>query len=1340
MEKEYNIGIDIGSTSVGWAVVDSNTNEIVKKGKKALWGVRLFEEACTAADRRIARSNRRRFDRRRKRIKLLQAIFQEEIEKIDPHFFIKMKESFYNEKDTQNKTILLTPKEKQQIKQYNQKYPTIYHVRKELIELKEKKDIRLVYLAIHHIIKYRGNFLYAGETFNIHNLNIKEKWQEIFESLSNTCKELELETISLEPIHYEQLEKAILEPSNTDKKKKIEEILKPLNCKKEFIQELGKAITGNKFSIKKLLSLEIEEDIKTSFKGSSYEDSYDTIEKQLEEKIEPLEHLKELYNMLFLKTLFKENNTSLSTLMTNKYNQHKNSLVFLKQILTYNRKEYNKIFRSTTNYTCDYDKYIHNEIEYKELKEKIKKALENTLDKVTNQSLLDQYTTNYKETIESDEFLPRITEKDNGKFPYQIHLEELTKIIENQGKYYPFLLETGENNENKIKQLLKFRIPYYVGPLNTSTNTKVTSNPNAWFIRKTNQIITPYNFENVVDLEASAEKFITRMQSHCTYLLDEPVIPNNSILYSEYKVRNELKQIKVNNDKLPIDIQEKIYQNIFLKTDKCPTNEMLEKYLSTLAEYKQFTQLSIKGYSALNKFSSSMKSYVDFFGENGIFKNTNYTIEDADNIIYWITLFEDKKILEKKVKKQYPNLSSTTIQKILQKNYKGWSNLSEKLLTTKYYEEKETNNKQSILDLLRTKNQNFQQIINDKTYKFQKMINDFNNVKQPEKLTYQVVENLTTSPKNKRGIYQSLLVIEEIVKYMKKEPKRIIIEMAREEGKKQRTDSKKEYLKKLYEKSKQKIHNYTQLHTQLEQIEEEDLINQKLFLYFIQEGKSLYSRTPLNIEDLNSYEIDHIIPRTLIKDDSIDNKALVLKEENQRKAANVVLPNEYRNKTQITWWEHLANVNLISNKKLNNLKRSTYHDEDIEGFINRQLVETRQIIKHVANIIQNYHNKTDIVYLKANISHMYREKFELYKFRDLNDYHHAQDAYLAAVLGEYKQTYLKEINFDTLREKTEESIKKNLYRNLSSGYVINSMEHEFMRKKGKQFDFESWKQTIENTIYRNDILISKKNEIKTGEFYNQTKNKKGMTGVNLKDHLPSKWYGSYTSLKPSYITVIRFKEKNKEEQRMIGIPILIEEKMKINPNIKYEYIKSLLKKEQLDSLEILIEKIPFHTLLNWNNQICRLSGANDKVEVYNAKQFHIDKNHMKKWKYTLNKVLNKKGNVEIALYNTQLDEIITYIIQEIETNYKLYSNLIEELHKTFSKENIAKLSIEEKEKTIQELLKLIKCNSTCANLSFLTKDAKSLSKSFGRKKQQKIEHAKVYYQSITGIKEYFYEF
>ena len=123
MKKNYSIGLDIGNTSVGWAVIGDDDQKIIKKGKgsnrKALWGVRLFESADTASERRNFRSTRRRYDRRRWRISLLKDIFAEEIQKVDKNFFQKLQETFYNEKDCLNKKIHITAEERIKIKEYN---------------------------------------------------------------------------------------------------------------------------------------------------------------------------------------------------------------------------------------------------------------------------------------------------------------------------------------------------------------------------------------------------------------------------------------------------------------------------------------------------------------------------------------------------------------------------------------------------------------------------------------------------------------------------------------------------------------------------------------------------------------------------------------------------------------------------------------------------------------------------------------------------------------------------------------------------------------------------------------------------------------------------------------------------------------------------------------------------------------------------------------------------------------------------------------------------------------------------------------------------------------------
>lgn len=1340
-KKEYNIGLDIGTTSVGWAVVETDNQKVMRKGNKALWGVRLFEEATTAESRRMQRSTRRRYDRRRERIKLLQEEFSEEINKVDKNFFQKLKESKYVENDKLNKKIFLTKEEKKELKDYQNKYKTIYHLRDELINNPEKKDIRLVYLAIHHIIKYRGNFLYQNANFNIDNLDIKDKLNELFSILSNNIQELEIPEDYTGIIDFDELEADLLKDTKKDVKALLIDNLTELT-NKGFATEFGKLMVGNKGNISKLLMLETDNKIEISFSGTDYDDKYEEYQDALGENIEILDILKQIYDCIFLKKIFKGNkNTSISSLMVRNFEQHKKDLNFLKELFKDNRELYNKIFRTKKD-LCLYEKYITNKIDCDEFRKEINKLLESLFSSENlKQDLLDEYNLEVKERIENGTFLPRITTTDNGKYPYQLNKSELIKIIENQGKYYPFLLNKLKDNKTyKIVKLLEFRIPYYVGPLVSEKRSE-----NSWLERKINNVkITPYNFDDVVDKEKTAEKFIKRMISHCTYLLDEYALANNSILYSEFKVMNELKQIRVNDRKLELKFQQQILEDFFKKTSGTITERKFKNYLISTGEYSmEGGNFRITGYSADSKFANNMQSYVDFFGENGIFAGTDYDLENAEELIEWITIFEDKDILEKKVRDNYSKLNENQIKKVLAKKYSGWGSLSKKLLKTKYYKDKDTGLYKSILDLMYETDKNFMQIINDDKYNFQEMIKEFNDKEENKKLNYSIVEELATSPATKRGIYQALKVVEELVDYIGYEPKNISIEMSRSEEEKVRKDSRKDYINNLYKGCKDSIENYKKLKHELDSHE---ITSQRLFLYFIQEGKCLYTGTPLNIEDIENqslYEIDHIIPRSLIKDDSIDNKALVLKECNQDKKASYVLPSKFRNSKQKNWWKHLKDNGLMSAKKFHNLIREKYNEEDINGFINRQLVETRQITKHVANILNNLYKDTNVIYLKADLSHNYREKYDLFKFRDINDYHHAHDAYLAAVLGEYKEKFMKrKINFDMVKELNNKIVEmdEGKRRNLRFGYVINSLDenlNDIVLKISENlvdnetgevlFDAHEFNKRVEDTLYRNDILISRKTEIRAGQFYKETIYKKGKGTIPIKFGMPTDVYGGYSNTNARKLMLIEY---NESKMKIIGLPMALAPRN--NDAEINDYIKTQINLKKNSTFKIKKCSIPFETEIIYNNQNVFIKGysiGHKNCEISNAIQLKIAKDKMKHWKYALQYLLNDK-NQYIDFAEKYVNEIYDFLI-----NLDLFPLFNKELDKIKNKVNFEDLALDQQKKITKELFKMLHCNSVNANLSEF-----GLGDRMGRLSGYNITDGIIISKSVTGIRESRYEF
>ena len=89
---DYYLGLDMGTDSVGWAVTDMDYRIPKFKGN-AMWGVRLFDESNTAEERRLFRISRRRTQRRRERLDLLEMLFDGPVSTKDPAFFQRLRES-----------------------------------------------------------------------------------------------------------------------------------------------------------------------------------------------------------------------------------------------------------------------------------------------------------------------------------------------------------------------------------------------------------------------------------------------------------------------------------------------------------------------------------------------------------------------------------------------------------------------------------------------------------------------------------------------------------------------------------------------------------------------------------------------------------------------------------------------------------------------------------------------------------------------------------------------------------------------------------------------------------------------------------------------------------------------------------------------------------------------------------------------------------------------------------------------------------------------------------------------------------------------------------------------
>lgn len=1313
----YSIGLDIGTNSVGFATIDSQGN-VIKFGKKNVLGSRLFEAGEPAASTRVKRGTRRRYNRRKYRIKLLRDLLSEMILPIDENFFRRLDEGFLFAEDKSVKTEhILFNDTNYMDKDYFEQYKTIYHLRQDLMTTKEKKDIRLIYLALHHLIKYRGHFIFEGQKF----ANIDKDIVGDFKNLIGYYNNLTQYSFSLDDAVIDKIVEEF-------KRANCPRAIKADNCIK-YINEAGIDSKVLSLIIKFLLGYAVDlsvifeesnliddagKNIKISLSDPKLEENEDSILEILSDKAILFEICKKIYSWFTLQNVL-QGEATLSAAMINKYNKHHDDLKLLQDIIRtyYDKKVYNDFFRKDCNTSSSKVTYIKNYVNYiagekrcsrEEFYESVKKILEKVDESIKKEVLSD---------IDENIFMPLLNTKDNSAIPYQLNLNELYRIIDNQGIYYKELLGI----KDKIASILEFRIPYYVGPLNSSSRF-------SWIVRG-EENIKPWNFSEVVDVDQTAEKFILRMTNNCTYLMDEPVMPRYSLLYTRFVLLNELNKIRINDKLIDSKFKQKIIENVFKKNRTVKENKLINYLFKEC--YQNADKYIITGYQKDKEFSSSLASYIDFTKIFGKINENNYDM--IEQIIYWLTVFEEKEIVKRKINSNYSDkINNEQLQKILKLRYTGWSRLSKKLLVGLKHVKNETE-KLNIMSYLEDTNMNFMQIINDEKLGFDKMIREANTNDSDHEITKEDIDELQGSPALKRGIWQTTKIVKEIAEIMGYDPENIFIEFAREDEESKRTNSRLKWLQICYNRLSDETNEFNKrVYNELKNKKYSDSLDvERLFLYFIQNGKCMYSGEPLDIDALSTYQVDHIMPRAYIKDDSIDNKALVKYDLNQYKSDKLLLDDKTRRGRRV-YWLNLKEAGLISDKKFNNLMRESIGENEAKGFINRQLVETRQISKHVAILLNERYTQTNVVTIKAQLTHDFRNKYKLYKSRDINDFHHAHDALLAATIGNYM------INrFPSMKPELIYDDFVKYYKNVNSnrankyGYIIAMFDKPYINEDGKIL----WN-GADNIQYIRDIFrsdncrVTKKTEITTGAFYKETIYKAGSkdASIPLKEGLSVEKYGGYTGQIISYSVVVEYIKGKKTVKKLIGVPVRIESLRKTKGDgVVVEYLKQVL---STNELTILKDKVPKYQLVIEKGVSYYMTS--DK-EVINSKQCYFGEKYANIYDAICMYISGKIKEEDISEDMTSVDEVIGFIIEKISRQYLAYISVIENVKNSI---DYTSLAYNDKITLLKELIKLVQVNPQCANLKKF-----GLSDRMGRKGGYNLDINNTIFvdQSITGLYE-----
>lgn len=1103
---------------------------------------------------------------------------------------------------------------------------------------------------------------------------------------------------------------AILSKKRLTARDRAKELEAHLNNKRSVTKKICSMLVGNKANFKDLFpeimehASEEEKKESVNFRKTNYEEQdQDLFASLLGEYKDLLDRAYDVYRAQILQMLLSKEGggryPSVAAARMAVYDKHKADLNALKKVvariqaqdpdkgLEIKRALFRRNEKSLNNYVA-YSGHADsknkqsplNRCTQDEFSAYVRKLLEDYRDVEGVEAIL--------EAIQYEQFMPRIRSTDNGVIPHQLIAAELRAILNNASTYLAFLTD---DVIDEIMQIFNFRIPYYVGPLDDR------SEEFAWIKRRSYEKIKPWNFDEIVDIPETANRFIRRMTNTCTYLIGEDVLPKESLLYSEYMVRNALNTLTVAGERLDHDIRERLYEDLFLhpnRSGKVTRNVILRALKSYGLD---ISNGALGGMD--QEIPARLKARNQF---DNILEAGTLTDAELERIIEQITVFpESKEMIAKWLNEEFGDrLTKEQIRRISSLTFKDWGRLSRKFLAGRFCDDG-TGSKQSVIELLRAEPMNLMEILYDKRFNLIDQLNRMNSALMPQEgvITDEYLEQLSLSPPVHKAVRQSLFLVRELIGIMGGAPEKIFIEVARDaNAPKTRTVTRKKRLEALYKNIKSESHLWED---ELEHRDEGEFNSKVLYLYALQQGRCLYSGEPIDASDLfdkNKYDIDHIYPRSKTKDDSWDNLALVKQELNRMKSDRYPLLESFQ-RTCHAFWKQLLDQKFMSVEKYRRLTRvDPLTADELESFINRQLIETRQGIKVVADLFKGILKQSEVVYVKAGLVNDFRYRdglevkamtpFEFPKVRELNDFHHAKDAYLNIVVGNvYHSKFTKRFYLNFAADRRQYNLARMYEREIKDAWLPGD---------------DGTIATVKKMMNRNDVLLSFEAKRKRGGFFAQMIVKKGSGQYPIKTSIPAladfSRYGGFNKVGISHFAIIEYKKRHNKICTLAPIPVFLN-KEKFDDEAVLRY----LKESGYEEATILAPEVKVGGIIEVNGAAYRIRGKTNNNILF-ALPFQPFYNLDIEWLF---KKLERYLKTEKIRIDDQeaFDEQMLYIYEMMLdkmsnnpfNNYSAIRNQFDILEKGVAE--FIKLSLENKANILFSMASLLKGSGVTVDLS-----------------------------------------
>ena len=775
--------------------------------------------------------------------------------------------------------------------------------------------------------------------------------------------------------------------------------------------------------------------------------------------------------------------------------------------------------------------------------------------------------------------------------------------------------------------------------------------------------------------------------------------------------------------------------DLFKKKAKVTGKNLLE-YLKREMNDPDLELADLSGYD--KEFKNNLSSYLDY--RKKVFADNEITLEQekiVETIIKWITIYgDDSSMIEKMVKEHYrDDFNKEQIAAIKRLRYSGWGNFSEKFLKDICgMVADEYGTAWSIIESMWNTNENLMQLLSNK-YKFLDVIDGYNSQfsNDMNEVTYEnLIDDLYVSPANKRAIWQTIQIVEEIQDIMKCPAKKIFVEMARGgEKEKKRTKSRKQKLIDLYENCDKDVRDWAL--SEIEGKEEREFNSIKLYLYYLQQGKCAYTGNPINLADLmagnSKWDRDHIYPQSKIKDDSLDNLVLVEREKNAKKD-NGLISTSIQQKMGPIWKSWYDNGFMTKEKYDRLTRRNDFTDDELSGFIARQIVETRQSTKIVADLLKQIYdgNKTKIVYVKAGLVSDFRKDplCEL-KSRLVNDYHHAKDAYLNIVVGDVYNTKFTDNPWKWMKENRNKIDSGKISFNKTMLFDVKNSDGEIVWSGCDKYEGDDGKKhlvlsddvdmpgrkivtggtidLVRKTVRQNNCMYTEYTYCQNGKLYDATQEKKGSTSakIPLKGNLPIERYGGYKSASTSYFAQVEFDgKKDTRVKNIIGVPIYVANMLEHNPNAFIEYCTS----QGMQNVVVCKPKIKKNSLLIVDGFPMRIRGENESTNIFKSNMQLKLNIQLQEIIRRIEKILDKSNVIVDELHdginNEEIDNLYNELVHKLINGSYKKRIANQGIKLKDNNETFKKLSIMNKCKLINELIIMFRCdNATSSDLTLI---------------------------------------